>query len=170
LFNLGSAEAKFGKLTDGLAKNRKALAIFEELVLADPTQLWRRAWLLQCGAKVANLLVKAGDKSAAEMSCQKTEALLKDTSGIDPTSVGQARFRALACIDLGEAHAMLASDRTTPPDERRKEWTAARNLYQSSLDLWVDMRNKNLLVKMDADKPNELAREIARCDAALAAK
>jgi hypothetical protein len=52
----------------------------------------------------------------------------------------------------------------------RKEWAAARTLYQNSLDMLVDMRNKNLLVKMDADKPNEIARQIARCDAALAAE
>jgi hypothetical protein len=170
LFDLGAAEAKLGKLTDGLANNRKALAIWEELVPADPANSWRRAWLMLSSAKVTNLLAKTGDKNAARMSCEKTEALLKTTSAVDLTNVGQKRFRAFAYFDLGEAHAILASDQTMALEERRKEWIAARNLYQNTLDMWVDMRNKNSVCKLDAGKPDELAREIARCEAGLAQK
>ena len=68
-------------------------------------------------------------------------------------------------LQLGAAHAALAAK--TGPSKVSQEWRAARDAYQKSLDIFQDMKNKGTLKGADATKPDELEREIARCDAAL---
>jgi hypothetical protein len=47
-------------------------------------------------------------------------------------------------------------------------WRAASPLsFQKSLDIYQDMKSKGTLSGSDASKPDEVAREIARCDLAL---
>lgn len=46
----------------------------------------------------------------------------------------------------------------------------ARSWYQKSLDIYQDMKSNGTLSGADSSKPDELAKEIAKCDAALAAR
>jgi hypothetical protein len=43
----------------------------------------------------------------------------------------------------------------------------AKQLFQQSLGIWTEMRDRGTLSKADAHKPDEIAAEIAKCDAAL---
>ena len=45
------------------------------------------------------------------------------------------------------------------------DWRQARDWYQKSLDIWQDLKSQGTLRSADASKPEELAKEIARCDA-----
>ncbi len=69
--------------------------------------------------------------------------------------------------NLGKVHTMLASDAKIPPAERIGHWREARGWYQRSLDAWLDRRHRGMINKDNANKPEEVAREIAKCDAAL---
>ena len=40
-------------------------------------------------------------------------------------------------------------------------------MYVRSLQIWQDMQRRGILTGEDAAKPEEVAREIARCDASL---
>jgi len=51
--------------------------------------------------------------------------------------------------------------------DTRQHWRTARNLYARSLEVWQDMQKRGILTAEDRTKPQEVAREIARCDAAL---
>ena len=51
--------------------------------------------------------------------------------------------------------------------ERREYWATARDTFQRSLDIWVDLRNRGIITGVDAGKAEEIRREIAKCDAAL---
>ena len=42
----------------------------------------------------------------------------------------------------------------------------AADAYRKSLDIYQDMKNKGTLSGADAGKPDEIAKEIAKCDAA----
>jgi len=48
-------------------------------------------------------------------------------------------------------------------------WNAAKEAYQKALDIYQDMKSKGRLSGPDAGKPDELVKEIAKCDAALKA-
>jgi hypothetical protein len=51
--------------------------------------------------------------------------------------------------------------------QSENHWQAARDAYQKSLDIYQDMKSKGTLNGADAGKPDELAKDIAKCDAAL---
>ena len=42
-----------------------------------------------------------------------------------------------------------------------------KHLFQQSLIIWMEMRDRGTLSKVDANKPDEIGLEIAKCDAAL---
>jgi hypothetical protein len=46
----------------------------------------------------------------------------------------------------------------------------ARAWYQKSLDIYQDMKSRGTLSGADTSKPDEIAKEIAKCDAALNSK
>jgi len=62
---------------------------------------------------------------------------------------------------LGDARAALGAKGS------KQQWNAAKEAYQKALDIYQDMKNKGKLSGADAGKPDELTKEIAKCDAAL---
>lgn len=61
----------------------------------------------------------------------------------------------------------LAESRKTAPAEEREHWHAARRMYQQSLDIWEDLRNRGTLAGDAAARPEQVTREIVKCDAFL---
>jgi non-specific serine/threonine protein kinase/serine/threonine-protein kinase len=55
-------------------------------------------------------------------------------------------------------------DSVTPTEKLRE----ARQSYQQSLDVWLDLRNRGKLVVNDAAEPDKVSRSLAKCDFALA--
>jgi uncharacterized protein HemY len=43
-----------------------------------------------------------------------------------------------------------------------KRWQAARDSYQHSLNIWLAMRRRNLLRRVDRAKPDEMARAVTQ--------
>ena len=62
----------------------------------------------------------------------------------------------------------MAQSKLEPADGQSEDrWREARDSYQKGLDIYQDMKSKGTLGAADANKPDELAKEIAKCDAAL---
>ena len=76
-------------------------------------------------------------------------------------------MRAQAYIYLGEAYAELATSKNAATIEQREHWRAARNMYGRSLEIWQGLQKRGILSVPDAGKPEEVARDIAKCDAVL---
>ena len=71
---------------------------------------------------------------------------------------------ALTYYDLGVAQSKLAQAGSASFNST-EDWRQARSWYQKSLDVWQDLRSHGTPRSADASKPEELAKEIARCDA-----
>ncbi len=73
----------------------------------------------------------------------------------------------LAQLDsqLGACHAALGAKNGT--GKGSEHWRAARDAYQKGLEIYQDMKSKGTLSASDAGKPDELAKEIAKCDDSL---
>ncbi len=91
---------------------------------------------------------------AAESALQgaKIEEVLVASS---PTNTNAQNTLALLYSQLGQSEKEL------------KDWPAAKGAYQKSLAIYQDMKGKGTLAAPDATKPDELTREIARCEDAL---
>ncbi|MDQ3920498.1 MAG: hypothetical protein M3348_18715 [Acidobacteriota bacterium] len=68
---------------------------------------------------------------------------------------------------LGGLYAKYATLGGARGDLRRERWREARSWYQKSLDLWHQVGSGGTLSRADADKADEVVREIAKCDTAL---
>jgi hypothetical protein len=68
---------------------------------------------------------------------------------------------------IAAAHAALGASGKLDATERREHWQIAYDLYARSLAVWQDMQQRGILTAEDAAKPQEAARELARCDASL---
>ncbi len=64
-------------------------------------------------------------------------------------------------------HAALGASNDPRHGGARQHWSTARDLYARSLDVWHDMQKRGILTAEDGAKPQEIAREVARCDASL---
>ena len=78
-----------------------------------------------------------------------------------PTNASARTTLALLYRQLGDSHAALGAKGS------KQQWSAAKDAYQKALDIYQDMKSKGTLSGVDAAKPDELAKEIAKCDAAL---
>jgi non-specific serine/threonine protein kinase/serine/threonine-protein kinase len=139
----------------------KALEIFADLVTKDPINGdFRRQWAYTYLA-LSRFQVQANDLTAAVSSAQagiKIEEALVTSS---PTNVTARTTLALLERQLGDSYVALASK------GNKRQWEDAKEAYQKSLDVYQDLKNKGTLSAADSAKPEDLAKEIAKCDAAL---
>lgn len=84
-----------------------------------------------------------------------------------PTNVSARNTLAQLHAHLGKTHAATAATLPASDPHAREQWNAAKEVYRRSLDLYQDLKTKGKLSPADASKPDEIAREVAQCDAAL---
>jgi hypothetical protein len=109
---------------------------------------------------------RRGEKTSALDQCRKAISLLGETAE-EPTNAYHRDLKAQAYKYLGDAYAALAVSREIPATEKIQHWNAARDVFQRGLSIWEDMRSRGILIPSDASKPEKVAAEIAKCDAAL---
>jgi eukaryotic-like serine/threonine-protein kinase len=165
--NVAVALAKTGDSVGALANFPKALQIFSELVAKDPTNAdLRRQWALiylylsrfQADSNQLNDAI-----GSALEGVKIEEKLVADA----PTNMSARNNLAQLHAQLGKTYAAMAATILKPDPKAREHWRAAKEAYQKSFDLYQDMKTRGTLSPADATKPDEIAREIAKCDAAL---
>jgi hypothetical protein len=77
------------------------------------------------------------------------------------------RLIAIEDVDIAKEFEGVATVARTPVTKRRESWRQAREWYQHSLEKWQEMRAQGTLSSADAGKPEEVSRELEKCDAAL---
>jgi tetratricopeptide (TPR) repeat protein len=161
--NVGEASAASGDYRAALSNFEKAQQMFSELVTEDPANADSQAkWAYVCLA-TSRTLGESGDWNRAIESANQgiriADALLKSS----PANAAARKILAQLDLQCGLAHTAVASASTSPKDQ----WLAAREDYQKSLALYIEMKSKGTLAVTDTNKPDELSADIARCDAAL---
>ena len=147
----------------GALKNfQKALQIFGELVAKDPKNeefrnRWANTYLL-----LSRFYSQAADLNGAVDSANQGIKIDEVLVAASPANATARNTLAQLYSQLGASHAAFAEK-----GRQMEHWRAARDGYQKSLDMYADMKSKGTLSGRDANKPDDLAKEIAKCDAAL---
>jgi hypothetical protein len=76
-------------------------------------------------------------------------------------------LRGQVYMCVAAAHAALGASPKFGAAQKQEHWRTARDLYAQSLDVCQNMQQRGILTAEDAAKPQEVARELARCDASL---
>ncbi|HEY6154033.1 MAG TPA: protein kinase [Candidatus Udaeobacter sp.] len=163
---IGLLLAKLGDYAQALPYHVKALGMLEKLAADAPEDLVIRYRTIITRTTTAEVHAKLGNRSEAEAECSTTMTQLNEIAE-DPTNSALSDFRALACLHLADAYVALATSDKLSASDQQKHWRAAHDLYQRSLNIWQEMQRRGILTADDADKPDEVTRGIAKCDAAL---
>ena len=146
---------------------RKALQIFAELNGKDPNNAdLRRQWAY-CYLVQGRFQSEVDDLNGAIESDLQGVKIDEALVASSPTNASARNTLAQLYERLGSYHAKLAAKSGPSTEQQTKECQTAKEAYHKSLDLYQDMKNKRTLSPADASKLDEIAREIAKCNAAL---
>lgn len=166
--HLGEAQAQAGNAAAALETFRQTLKAFQDLTARDPKNTEFRHDLAISYRKLGEMLLKTANPARALANLQQALPLIESVSAQSPMNAFKRRDLALTYFSLGAAYMKLASEKMLSADKQREHWGEARAWYQKSLGIWQNMRDKGTSGGADAGMPDEVAREIARCDVALA--
>lgn len=154
-----------GNRIEALNNFHKALQVLAELVAKDPTNAdYRRQWATTF-LLLSRSQSQANDLSGAVESALKGIKIDEGLVASSPTNASASRTLALLYSQLGESHVAFVTRRDT--SKQAEHWQAAKEAHQKSLDIYQDMKRKGTLKSGDSSKPDEIAKEIAKCNAAL---
>jgi eukaryotic-like serine/threonine-protein kinase len=165
---LGYYLSKKGKPTEALNHYKVAFAGYQKLTSEDPKDAFARRSLASCYMSMGIALAANG----------------KTAEGLESARRGNEIFEALAAgggsggfyklVGVAESRASLAGiyeQRADLPNQsgsvRQESWRNARLWYARSLDAWSRAKEKGTLDQSDQGEPDRIAKEIAKCDAAL---
>jgi serine/threonine protein kinase len=147
---MGDVLEELKRTGQALESYSKAIATSQALLAADPNKGETRGDLANMYTHLGTLFLKSGDFAKAAQVLEKGQVLFEETAQRDPNDAGMQRDQAELYARLGDLNARLG------------HWPEARDSYQHSLNIWLTMRQRNLLRRADAAKPDEMARAAAQ--------
>jgi len=138
--------------------------MYEKVLVAAPQILRVHYRLIFAHAGIGEMQAKLGARDEALAECSKTKMLLNEVR-VDPNVTWQAGMRGELYTNLAHAFAALATSSRVNAEEARDHWSSARENYQRSLDIYLDLQRRGMA---GADEASDQATaEIAKCEAAL---
>jgi len=116
-----------------------------------PEDVYVRYGLIIARASIGHMQAKLGKRAAAIEECSKALSLLNEMPD-DPKNTVMRTARAEAYRFVGNAYTALASSDTVPADERQTSSRSARDMYQRSLDIYLDMQRRRSSPSQDASE------------------
>ncbi len=166
--NVAGVLTQLGDHAGALVRYRHGIAIAEALTSADPANRQYRSDLATLRGSAGRELVATGDPAAAVPVIKGALEVFKEMRAADPDNAMTRARVAAVHASLGAAYAALAAAPKKPVSQQIEYWRSARASFQRSREIWVDFLNRGATSGTEAAEPDRLAREIARCEAALA--
>ena len=163
--NVAEALGGLGDYPGALDHFQKAQQMFAELAAEDPANADTQGkWAYVCLA-MSQVQAKTGDLSGAVES--DLQGIKIDEALLAASPVNALARSTLAQLydKLGGYDAQLAAK--MDGGKQIEEWHAAKAAYERSLAIYRDMKSRGTLSAADASKPDEIASEIAKCNASL---
>jgi len=163
-----TAEAHFAgrDFPSALEGYRRAVTMEETLLASSPNNAQAHDDHSIGLAGLGLTLAALGDVVAASDCLHRAQIEAEKLAAQSPSNARlQTRF-ALRLFEYGRLSEQLAPQ--SPRGQRETNWRAARDLLARSLEIWRSLRDQSKLSPVDAGKFDEVTREIARCDTALA--
>jgi tetratricopeptide (TPR) repeat protein len=155
LMNLGENLLQLGDRRGGQDQFRQALVRAEQLAHADAANLQAQTDLAFASTSLGQLLAQDGATSEAFVLLNRSQKLLEPVVAANSANVNTRSHVASYNEGFGHAHAVLG------------QWREAKARFEHAYAFWKEMRDKGVTTGADLARPEALAAEIAKCDAAL---
>ena len=162
-----TAEAYFAgrDFPAALERYRRAVAMEEALLAAAPLNEQAHddhsIGLGGLGLTLGELGDLRGGRDVLVRASVEAEDLVKQS----PSNARLQSRLALRLEEQGQLSTQLAQ--RSKSGEAASNWRASRDPLARSLEIWSSLRDQNKLGRLDSGKPEEVTREIAKCDAAI---
>jgi tetratricopeptide (TPR) repeat protein len=166
-FYLGVTLERYGRLDQALSNCQQSMKIFESLLAADPNNAFAEQYLGLTNEVMGRLEVSKGQPRLALQRFEKAIEIFERLRTKDPKTPATLVGFGESYMGMGRANLALARNSRTQVG-RVQYLRQARAWYQKSLSVWEELRSLNALDPLDKNKPEEAAKGIAECDAALA--
>lgn len=137
---------------------RRAVELYEKILAADAEQKQARADLAYAYGGLGLALAQTGNATEGLADERQAISFYQKLDAAKSSNVVLLRDYAETLDRAGETCLLNGTNNVA---------VEAKQLFQQSLGIWTEMRDRGTLSKVDAKKPDEIAREIAKCDAAL---
>jgi serine/threonine protein kinase/tetratricopeptide (TPR) repeat protein len=144
---------------------RRAVALEEALLAVAPDNAQARDEHSIGLAGLGLSLNELGNAAGAQANLLRAQTEADALATQSPANSRLQMRLALRLLEYGRISAGFM--RQSPSGERAQRVRSSRDLLTRSLDIWRSLRDQGKLSRVDAGKPDEVAREIARCDEVL---
>ncbi|MCI0524785.1 MAG: tetratricopeptide repeat protein, partial [Acidobacteria bacterium] len=167
--SLADAYSDTADLLRRIGRKAEALELYRRaLGLADSTTGGYRKDLRHYHYRIGELLAQSGDFKGGLDHFRRSIALCQEWAAREPANVEAQLSPTFAYARLGEVYAALAADEKRLAAQRLADWREARAWQRRRQAILLDLRERGLLPAKHQPGLEEIAREIARCDAAIA--
>ena len=175
-YRLAAAYRKSGNDREARGNYAAIIPINDRLLTEDPTNQEDLQILANVYWNLKDLSRTAGDHAGAIDHWRKAIAVNERMVAMTPDNAQYASTLASANSYMGMLYAESAGAHsvkgtlevripTTTNATQVQQWREARSWYQKSFNLYQDMKSKGTLSASEVTRPNEVAGEIAKCDA-----
>ena len=151
---LGQILVRAGQFENALPHLRRALGLSEKLIAKDPEKGETVGDLSAIHSNLGEALVQTGSRAEGLRHLRESLAFYEKSRVAVAGNVVIQRDYAETLARLGAA---LANDSNSETSRRD-----AAEFYRRSLEIWLTMREKGILSVADADKPDQIAKEIEK--------
>lgn len=160
---LGEALAAKGKLREATGDSHKAVEIRESLVAADPGNLRVRGSLGKNYLHLGNIQVRSGRFEESAASCRSGLSIAEPMANADPDNWLTKRVLADLYSMCGTTEAALARHATLGSAQFENHWKESCDRFQQTLNVWQDLRRRNVIIEADAPKAAEAMQRVRGC-------
>jgi non-specific serine/threonine protein kinase/serine/threonine-protein kinase len=165
---LGQAQLQLESLNQAFESFRKAEALLVKTFDPAHTDMLTGAELAVCHNHMALILAKRGEEAEAFDYSNRAKALAEKLAEAHPSNTELRSFLALTYTNFGKVNATLAESKRLAVSRQIAFWTEARNWYQKGFEILNDLQTRGEYIISTYGSPKAAAKEIARCEAALA--
>ena len=166
LDRLGEALMALDRPEEALVAVQRALAIAEANLARSPQNADALTGVSIEACRVGELQLAFGRLDDARAAFDRELDAAQTRVRADPASSYAQRELGVALYKMGEFHTAVA-DLQTDDAARTAQWGEARTWFQRCYDKFVEIRDEGLLWPSDAGVLDDIAEQIAGCEAAL---
>ena len=145
------------KLAESVKYFRRAIELYEKILAADTEQKQARADLAYAYGGLGLALAQTGNATEGLADDRQAISFYEKLEASKSSNVVLLRDYAETLERAGETCLLNGTN----------DVAEAKQLFQQSLIIWTEMRDRGTLSKVDANKPDEIGLALAKCDAAL---
>jgi eukaryotic-like serine/threonine-protein kinase len=164
---LGEALGKADDRAGASKQFQAALRIFNELSANNSKDDYRMRQQGLAYLKFSEFLSGTNNIAAAIDNAQHARKIYESLIAANAKNSVAATQLALTYMQLGKCHTLLAAVSDARSTQGINGYQEARDWYQKSLNIWRELQTEHKMTGADANKPNDVRRAIADCDAAL---